>query len=143
MEAREFRVGLYVHQIGMKTQERNRYGIEESWNISDSDVIVDYGIMGFALKNPEWYEGIPLTEEWLLRLGATLIKKADYVNVDFSVYEFADDLFYIDDRFNVFHDKFDSEIYLGYELKYVHQLQNLFYSLTGEELTIKTEVSNG
>lgn len=70
--------------------------------------------------------GIPLTDEWLLRLGAnerTLhLQEGCYLDIS-TTYKTA----YIQKG-------------LGFSVKYpefVHQLQNLFFALTGQELKIK------
>lgn len=74
--------------------------------------------------------GIPLTEEWLLKFGFITHDNHDYfidissvcdIHSWFSVFK-ADDFYYI--------DAFDIKI------RYVHQLQNLYFALTGEELEI-------
>jgi len=68
---------------------------------------------------------IPLTEEWLLKLGF----KNEHNPIYFSI-----DGFYIEYK----NDEFTTEVgecsYLV--LEYVHQLQNLYFALTGEELVI-------
>jgi hypothetical protein len=68
------------------------------------------------------YRPIPLTEEWLLKFG----------------FEITDN-FQTKDRFQT--HKQDGIIWFEYgyivvELNYVHQLQNLYFGLTNEELTI-------
>ena len=61
---------------------------------------------------------IPLTEEWLLKFGLMSIKtELGFWNNGDAIY---------------FSYGFEKSI----ELKYVHQLQNLYFALTGEELTI-------
>lgn len=56
---------------------------------------------------------IPLTEEWLLKFGVESI-------YDFKIYNDDGDVFYY-----------------AVGCEYVHQLQNLYFALTGEELEIK------
>jgi hypothetical protein len=79
-------------------------------------------LMGFD----EWkLDPIPLTEEWLLKFGFEITKN-----------------FQTKDRFQT-HKK-DGIIWFEYgyirvELKYVHELQNLYFALFGEELTIKQQ----
>lgn len=68
-----------------------------------------------------WCKPIPLTEEWLLKFG--FIKRYK------DCYEFGKLI--LNDKFVMM----DIDIHL--ELRYVHQLQNLYFTLTGEELTIK------
>lgn len=74
---------------------------------------------------------IPLTEEWLLKFGfydwidvldGSFNWKKGYVNL--SVYEIIGFCFNYD----------DGNEYIN--IKYVHQLQNLYFALTGEELKI-------
>lgn len=92
-------------------------------------------------------EPIRLTEKWLLNFGFNqiyntrnehhpLVKKVS-LGKEIEIYPPSDDLkkiqFY---RFVVVGVRCQSfEIYI----KYVHQLQNLYFALTGEELTIKEQ----
>lgn len=75
---------------------------------------------------------IPLTEEWLLKFGFTLMPESEYT---LNTYEF--------DEFQLWNKNGDfSEMkYLtnreSIVVKSVHQLQNLYFALKGEELTIK------
>jgi len=79
---------------------------------------------------------IPLTEEWLIKLGLLFKSKNlyGYFEYDFPY-----------DSFKITYDSSDPDpdyqiIFEGNGLayvKYVHQLQNLYFALTGEELTIK------
>ena len=68
------------------------------------------------------FEAIPLTEEWLLKFGFT-----------FS------DMIYSFDGFEILDLKQGLEFYnhdYPIKIKYVHQLQNLYYALTQTELTL-------
>jgi hypothetical protein len=67
-------------------------------------------------------EPILLTDEWLKRFGFTKDEKY-YSKESFDV-----DL----DEWFGFH-----KMVISCPLKYVHQLQNLYFALTGEELTLK------
>lgn len=81
-------------------------------------------------RKPEDIEVIPLTEEWLVKLG--------FENVQDVFYRCKYGWFRINlecaGKKGFYFRSID-----GYmmELKYAHQLQNLFYDLTGDELTIK------
>jgi hypothetical protein len=67
-------------------------------------------------------EPIPLTEEWFDKLKVPQWFRAVIGGCDNS------ESYYINISF----------LPLGYlDIKYVHQLQNLYHALTGEELTIK------
>jgi hypothetical protein len=69
---------------------------------------------------------IPLTEEWLIRMGAV-----DLDAVHYKQYRLGERLIIVRD--GKFVDYGSSVI-----LEYVHTFQNFIYALTGNELTIKT-----
>jgi hypothetical protein len=76
------------------------------------------------------YQPIPLTEEWLLKFG---FEKSDnnfdwYIKDNYCV-SFLKELDLI-----VFKIKFQTVDIC--KIKYVHQLQNLYFALTNEELTL-------
>jgi len=70
---------------------------------------------------------IPLTQEWFLKLG-------------FHKYKGDNSDCFLDDFETSCNRKlfFWKGTYIQ-NIKYVHQLQNLYFSLTGEELTLKSE----
>lgn len=80
-------------------------------------------------------EPIPLTEEWLLKMGFQY-------NGNVLILKLKDVVFDEGNCIEYFKGKDYTEIKFGYygnsHIKFVHQLQNLYYSLTGEELTINT-----
>jgi len=99
------------------------------------DDYIDNGVGGWHSNTDGGYiKGIPLTEEWLEKFGFE-----EYIN------------FYNGWSCNKFlcvlsgmnHPSVDGCTIYGFNeesicnLKYVHQLQNLYFALTGEELTIK------
>lgn len=72
---------------------------------------------------------IPLNEEWLLKFGFELINGNKYRNGHIELL----------DGPNHCYEYF----YGGFtKIKYVHQLQNLYFALTGEELEIKEQVTS-
>lgn len=79
------------------------------------------------------FEPISLTEEWLLKFGFDKVlprnDKMYYRLNDYFVIEDSRVFLLGDDAFEI--------LKLRQEIKYVHQLQNLYFALTGEELTIK------
>lgn len=79
------------------------------------------------------FEPIPLTEEWLLKFGFDKVLPRND-----KIYYRLNDYFVIEDSrvFLLGDDAFEI-LKLRQEIKYVHQLQNLYFALTGEELTIK------
>ena len=72
---------------------------------------------------------IQLTEQWLLNF-AFLKENAGYLNNEIYIAK-------IDSVFCHPIMLFDCEDYL--EIQYIHQLQNLYHALTGEELTLTND----
>ena len=125
IQANELRIGNIVKPIISRFNEK--YLIIESISFDEIN-------MNFRPYRLDSIEPIPLTEEWLLKLGFTK-HHADYFN----------DVIYIKNvpnnnefEWGLYPNKIGSGIQVknGKLLKYVHQLQNLYFSLTGEELTI-------
>jgi hypothetical protein len=106
-----------------------------------SDGLVD-GI-NYSFSNENYIlsfelQPVPVTEEWLLKFGFEKENISWFKNmIIYKRDSFI--LHYLDHEFNpVIED--NSEGYflaIGNDIKYVHQLQNLYFDLTGEELTIK------
>ena len=110
MKANELRIGNFV--------------------LTSNDFIVkSYSPEGLynLLKDIEKIKPIPLTEEWLLKFGFE--KKLRYAGIT---------VFYIKSFELKYSHGSDIFIYDKTLIKYVHSLQNLYFALTGEELTIKT-----
>ena len=77
------------------------------------------------------YEPIPLTDEWLLKFGLEKLD-IDLYKIDNEYFIlFFSETYYIADE-----DWQNKKRIIGKGLIYVHQLQNLYFALTGEELTI-------
>ena len=110
MDSKELRIGNLINDNSLYTQ-----------------VISDH------LINDEYYDGlkgclpIPLTEEWLIKFGfeeSEVFVKVFLLNQIPIGYGYA-------------YRKGWQIMPEGIEIKHVHQLQNLYFALTGEELTIK------
>jgi hypothetical protein len=116
MKANELRIGNWYDHNGIPTQVTPNT-IEEVW---EAERI--------------WCKAIPLTEEWLLKFGFDKLPNC-----------WDNDIFHLSEWDNypmnwcVVMNKNNAVLIL--KLKYVHQLQNLYFALTGEELII-TEVTN-
>ena len=94
------------------------------------------GVLDFANKTCERWTGIPLTKEWLLKLGA---KKTQICGYWISVANLKAELHF--ETFDNTDEIVTTLISQSCELildriRFVHQLQNLYFCLTGEELTI-------
>jgi hypothetical protein len=82
-------------------------------------------------ENPKDYKAIELSEEWFLKFGA---EKINHIN-GYSFWTFNTK------KLNVCIDIYETytkvNTYFSEHIKYVHQLQNLYFCLTGNELIIK------
>ena len=124
MKANELRLGNLIN-----TQN----GVEEICTIYIGSFITE------TCSSFEYCEPIPLTEEWLLKFGFKKIGTNDFYD---DLYHFGNGThngFY----FSLsgvavvgWNDYYDHHQEVG-DCQYVHQLQNLYFALTGEELTIK------
>jgi hypothetical protein len=95
-----------------------------SYMVVNADVIKQNELKMYASL-----ESIPLTEEWLLKFGF----EKTYIGYDEKYPFFEKGLIIIDAcDFTI-----ETASGLVIEIKYVHQLQNLYFALTGEELTLK------
>lgn len=114
MDVRELRYGNWISI---------NYGTKEKIDIVERKAVMS------DLMVAEMLDPIPLSEEWLIKFGFESEKVYEVV------FEYT-----IDKKHRI---QTDGEMYIlmgykdGIEIKYVHQLQNLYFALTGEELTIK------
>jgi hypothetical protein len=109
-------------------------------------------------------QGVPLTEEWLVKFGFVRSEKIkhgngqdwqpEYPRTDYVIFTLRDfqviyetmiyiskeekpgDLITCDPDMSIHHH---GDYVYGQKPEYVHQLQNLYFVLTGEELTLQSE----
>lgn len=123
---KQIRIGNYLlGKCEDELEERKVYW--EIYQIKDAE-----DLMGVKM---DWDKPIELTEEWLLKMGFELFTqqknyplffyKGNSYNRSLSVSIHSDFC-----RVNVVNQEITT-------LKYVHQLQNVFHALTGEELELK------
>ena len=121
MNANELRIGNLVYYCLKDEKYINKIGGIDIYSIEDNE------------EYQESHEPIPLTEEWLLKFG--------FVRID-SNYEKEWLLLHKNIKTGTV-DFLLNEPHTGkYKvtvLEYVHQLQNLYFALTGEELEINNE----
>ena len=79
---------------------------------------------------------IPLTEEWLERFGFDKDGFKQYEFINWGIKVKKDTLAISEPNWIVFHG-FMNQFSEIVSLKHVHQLQNLYHALTGEELELK------
>jgi len=122
MNAIEIHIGAIIKQeaffILTQKDDRLDYSHTERQDFNDRTIVVTKENISFIVENIKSYSGIPLTEEWLLKFNLKLAGTG--LSISYGI---------------------TTEIYhfeiMGYCVKidYVHQLQNLYHSLTGNELT--------
>lgn len=130
IQARELRIGNWV----MSTEASEPTQIYALGIVAQSQCEVAQSI-------PK-YEPIPLTEEWLLKFGFKKITdtKWNYKVGQWRIYQCN----FIERQINNFgvltydyNGDVDGVANFSYGIDSVHQLQNLYFALTGEELQIK------
>lgn len=125
MKANELRIGNYIYSL--ETQNFQRItGVTEEHPFFDS-ITFDY-------PNYDEIESIPLTEEWILKFGFVY----NGWNYYFGKYVFhaqgkKDNNEFLNTEFGI--RKENKIIVISYHINFVHQLQNLYFALTGAELT--------
>ena len=139
MEAKQLMIGNYV--------ERKAF---DPWEKYFSLTTVGFADIEACFRSKESFKPIPLTKEWLLKLGFANYQWCE--NSAFIKLECGKSLylrFYSDKwscrkadigkdekGFYIKNTTKNTVLEAG-KLKHVHQLQNLFFALTGEELTVK------
>jgi hypothetical protein len=130
MKAQELRIGNYLIRYlevdGYVEGEFEYVKIEKEISCEfdgPGDIAIDH----FPINH---YEPIPLTEEWLLKFG---FKKTGMVlRIDVTPHL---ELCHIIGEMRI--QTISSEFTNTIPVKYIHQLQNLYFALTGKELEIK------
>ncbi len=126
MKPNELRIGNLVRAIHPDYNEK--YLTVESIDIDSINI-------HFRKYDLSEIKSIPITEEWLLNLG---FMETDSVQYDglraFEIPSWG--------RIIIRNNKLESDEYyfldgLLQDIYYIHQLQNLYFALTGEELEIK------
>jgi hypothetical protein len=118
MEAKELKIGNYL----LKATNDDYFEV----NLKDLKIINT----GESKSRP-----IPLTEEWLLKFGFSKRESFSYsewyMGINPVTRDWMFDITWI--------EGYDYPFYRNghFSIKYIHQLQNLYFALTGTELTIK------
>ena len=83
-----------------------------------------------------FFKPIPLNKEWLLKFGFEWNEY--YKNYRVKACEYYHSVQFYDKEWCYNNDSSDAGCYFITTIKYVHQLQNLYFALTGDELTLKS-----
>lgn len=108
--------------------------LEKAWSKNTNNEPLDEKYIEEEKEAP--VEPIPLTEEWLIKFG---FKKG--YNTYYSYLEIWDSLYIVISKYNAIYISESSDIngqalQVG-NFEYVHQLQNLYFTLTGKDLELK------
>ena len=126
MKATELRIGNYhYYTCEDSLDERKKWG--EVCQIDSQDLV-----WLESNQDDEDFKPIPLTEEWLLKFGFEKLtdKKNGFKSNSYTYTKGILFIVHLNDKL------LSVNFWQGNEKKYVHELQNLFFVLTGEELTI-------
>ena len=132
MKANELRIGNYVNY-------------EQTTHLITC-INIDYSISLWVDKRGEEHlyqhqnneiKPIPLTEEWLIKFGFKHSNKDWYELNDTNIYEGTLNICLKQKCSTLTCMSGKNELMLCKPFDYVHQLQNLYFALTGEELTTK------
>jgi hypothetical protein len=122
MKSNELRIGNFVLKAEITEEISSIH--------SDNTIRLKKGESSKGCYHINLIQPIPLTEEWLIKFG---FKKPAH-SWNGKIFHLSEwDLYPL--NWCVVMDKNGAVIVK--KLKYVHQLQNLYFALTGEELTIK------
>jgi hypothetical protein len=122
IDAKELRIGNYVFDNG----DGNLYKIPSGFSISAN-----------MEMNP-----IPITEEWLLKFGfenenhwySIVVSGLTFLLVHKKLSESKRESFDCSLKAK------DSGVWFSGKIQHVHQLQNLYFALTGEDLTLNQQL---
>jgi len=126
MKVTELRIGNFIYY-------RDKEILLEVSNLGSKgfETIGYEGTFVYGSDDIEEYNPIHLTKEWLLEYGFYENRSNNSWQLDtkygFTIWG------RIDKGFNIY-DEYDNEI--GNTIEYVHQLQNLYFSLIGTELVL-------
>ena len=133
MNANELRIGNYLQNNNIK------YPIRIGTISSNDTIKLDFGIcknVFIDVMNLCAFQGIKITQKWLNDFGFFIIETNDCVeafkpNLRFSLQQInnCNQWFWCDGQTVITN------------FKYIHELQNLYFSLTGEELVVSDAVS--
>ena len=132
MKATELRIGnLIEYRIQDDLDDRKDW-----WEVSKIDA-TDLCILESNIDYD--FRPIPLTEEWLLKFGFNKEYQKGYIGIDVynSDFVLTEPLKMGEWQTNYTFQFETGSVPKFKEIEYVHQLQNLYFALTGEELVLK------
>lgn len=138
----ELRIGNYIHHNPDNAPFLDNYLTVSELGKNTISTFYIFQNQRFNVKNRKDYQPILITEEWLIKLGFKEISnKQDRDRKWFKIFEIeeTDELVSLNLYSNNVKCKFDIDTGYGFKtitISYVHQLQNLYFALTGLELQL-------
>ena len=125
MKANELRIGNYVNVFLN--------------NVDYNTIQIKVDDLYYIIQKNGVYEPIPLTKEWLEKFGFKYTSSNNsYLTYTKSNYYLQMDVRKANNKWKIFDDVISDLVeFAKVDITHVHQLQNLYFALTGKELTIK------
>lgn len=119
MESTDLRIGNYIY-----------------FTDPESGTPIVQAVRGLNTPTMNYFTPIPLDEIWLEEIGFLIVNKLNFEGFWNNGDNYFLELDVDSEYFDLF--KYDGDVDLVFltSIKYVHQLQNLYYALTGQELTL-------
>jgi len=131
MKANELRIGNYVEVRNKKSRENSWYPWVQI-RVTAIGVIAPLAEEFASNREGQEFRPIPLTEEWLEKFGFEIVWDG---HAEKWVGDFEYCVNY--EEGYLFFGQCDDYSHSIDGINYVHQLQNLYFALTGDELEIK------
>jgi hypothetical protein len=128
MEVKNYRIGNFVYGVdkGFENTAMEICSLQE-----DNTFRLKHGNDSVGCYSGRRLKPIPLTEEWLIKFNFVYHHDTPHPNRVFRISS-NEMIFDLEEIISYYF----GGSFISVELKYVHQLQNLFWILTGQELTI-------
>jgi hypothetical protein len=140
IELNKLRLGNFVFDDENKIMKVARIETSEytKWNSGENFSIIIENLIDKNNYYISEINAIPITEEWLLKLGFNKVYKKGYIGIDVNHSDFVlTEPKIIGDWQDFYVFQFTAGNVPKFKaLKYVHELQNLYFALTDEELKI-------
>jgi hypothetical protein len=124
LQNNELRIGNLILRNGFLPEDKNNF----------NRIVTSHNDITACVVSPSSFKPIPLTEEWLKKFGIEYEKDIDYFFISFELADGDIELISNTDELGTYW--FSHQI-STLKIRYCHQLQNLYFCLCGEELTIK------
>ena len=140
MESKDLRIGNYISCTDFECMDEVPTELSEKYDkvLRIYDNVIQWNsisddISYYSATDINYVDPIPITEEWLLSFGFKKSAAEKYRKFSFVI-----DWWYDSNKYMYGWIDFDNVLLApDIKIEYVHQLQNLYYALTGEELELK------